>query len=105
VVVPIGFVSDHMEVGYDLDTEAAATAARLGLTMRRAATAGTHPAFVSVVRDLLLERAGTERGVSVRRAAAGDLAPSWDVCASTCCPNPRETRPALCEAPWGRAAS
>ena len=47
VLVPIGFVSDHMEVIYDLDTEAAATAAELGLPFARAATAGTDPAFVA----------------------------------------------------------
>jgi protoporphyrin/coproporphyrin ferrochelatase len=99
VVVPIGFVSDHMEVVYDLDTEAAATAARLGLTMRRASTAGVHPAFVATVRDLLTERAAVERGDSVRRAASGDLGPSWDLCAASCCPNPRASRPALCEGP------
>jgi protoporphyrin/coproporphyrin ferrochelatase len=98
VLVPIGFVSDHMEVVFDLDTEAAETAARLGLAMRRAATAGVHPAFVGAVRDLLLERAAAERGEPVRRAAVGALGPSWDVCAAGCCPNPRAIRPALCEA-------
>jgi len=105
VTVPIGFVSDHMEVVYDLDTEAAATAARLGLTMRRAGTAGTHAAFVSVVRDLLVERARVERGEAVRRAADGDLGACWDVCAATCCPNPRAPRPALCEQPMPRSAA
>ncbi|MDQ3308272.1 MAG: ferrochelatase, partial [Actinomycetota bacterium] len=62
VVVPIGFVSDHMEVIYDLDTEAAATAERLRLAYRRASTPGVHPAFVSVARDLLVERAAVESG-------------------------------------------
>ena len=56
VLAPIGFVSDHMEVVYDLDTEAAGTARRLGLPLARAATAGIHPAFVAAVRELLLER-------------------------------------------------
>ena len=97
VVVPVGFVSDHMEVVYDLDTEAAATADRLGMTFERAAAPGTHPAFVATVRELLVERAATESGADVDRRALGRMGPSWDVCASQCCPNPREARPALCQ--------
>jgi protoporphyrin/coproporphyrin ferrochelatase len=97
VVVPLGFVSDHMEVVYDLDTEAASTAKRLGLAFARAATPGVHPAFVGVVGQLLLERAAAERGKPVTRAAVGDLAAVWDVCGSECCPNPRQALPALCE--------
>jgi len=99
VVSPIGFVSDHMEVAYDLDTEAAETAASLGISMTRAATAGVHPAFVAMIRELLLERAAAERGDHPDRAALGGLGPSWDLCAANCCPNPRASRPALCEAP------
>ena len=57
VLVPIGFVSDHMEVVYDLDTEAVAVAEELGLPMTRAATAGTHPRFVRMVRELMSEAA------------------------------------------------
>ncbi|MGZ4581244.1 MAG: ferrochelatase, partial [Nocardioidaceae bacterium] len=71
VVVPIGFVSDHMEVIYDLDTEAAATAEKVGVEFARAATAGVDPRFVRMVRDLLLERSAHERGVDVPRAAVG----------------------------------
>ena len=56
VVAPIGFVSDHMEVIYDLDTEARLLCQELGLNMVRAATAGTHPAFIKMIRDLILER-------------------------------------------------
>ncbi len=96
VVVPIGFVSDHMEVIYDLDTEARATAEKVGLEFARAATAGVDPRFVAMVRDLLLERAAVERGEEVRRASVGALAPSWDRCATRCCPNPRGDKPALC---------
>ena len=99
VAVPIGFISDHMEVVYDLDTEAATTAADLGLRFARAATAGTHPAFVAAVRDLLLERAAAESGLDAERAAAGDLGACWDVCAAHCCPNPRGPRPALAQEP------
>jgi ferrochelatase len=105
VVVPLGFVSDHMEVGYDLDTEAAATAARLGLRMQRAAAPGTAAAFVAGVRELLLERARVERGEPVERRALGRLGPAWDVCPAGCCPNPSGPRPALCGADSPRPAA
>jgi ferrochelatase len=95
VMVPIGFVSDHMEVVYDLDTEALATAEKLGLPATRAATAGVDPRFVAAVRDLLLERAAVERGEDVVRASVGGLPACWDRCPSGCCPNPRGDRPAL----------
>jgi ferrochelatase len=95
VVVPIGFVSDHMEVVFDLDTEAAATAREAGVPFARAATAGVDPRFVSVLRDLLLERAAVERGDEVDRAQVGSLPACWDRCAARCCPNPRGARPAL----------
>ncbi|GJF31930.1 putative ferrochelatase [Kitasatospora sp. NE20-6] len=97
VLVPIGFVSDHMEVRYDLDTEAVAKAAGLGLPLTRAATVGTDPRFTAAVRDLVLERAATERGAVVDRCALGALGPSHDVCAVACCPNPRAPRPAAAE--------
>jgi ferrochelatase len=54
-VVPIGFVSDHMEVKFDLDVEAAQTAERLGLPFARAATPGTDPRFVAMITDLVRE--------------------------------------------------
>jgi ferrochelatase len=98
VLVPVGFVSDHMEVIYDLDTEALATAERLGLPARRAATPGTDPRFVAMVRDLLVERAAVERGEDVTRAVAGPTWegwPLWDRCPVGCCPNPNGDRPAL----------
>jgi ferrochelatase len=64
VISPVGFVSDHMEVMYDLDVEAAETARELGLTMVRAGAAGTHPAFVSMIRELIQERqSGADRTV------------------------------------------
>ncbi len=96
VVVPIGFVSDHMEVIYDLDTEARATAEKLGIELARAATAGVDPRFVSMVRDLLLERAQVERGEDPGRATVDSQPASWDVCPAGCCANPRGPRPALC---------
>jgi protoporphyrin/coproporphyrin ferrochelatase len=95
VLVPIGFVSDHVEVVYDLDTEALATAARLGLDAVRVATSGTDPRFVAMVRDLLVERAAAERGEPVRRAAVAGMPACWDRCASGCCANPRGDRPAV----------
>jgi ferrochelatase len=80
VVSPIGFVSDHLEVVWDLDTEAAATARRLGLRYERAATPGTDPRFVSMVRDLIAERLDP----AAPRARLGAL-PVWDACPTGCC--------------------
>jgi ferrochelatase len=56
VLFPIGFISDHLEVLWDLDNEAKETAEELGLAFARAGTAGTHPAFVAAIRELLAER-------------------------------------------------
>jgi len=99
VVVPIGFVSDHMEVRFDLDTEARATAERLRLPYARAATVGTDPRFVATLRELVLERAALVRGESPVRRALGELGPSHDICPAGCCPNLRDPqRPALCGA-------
>ncbi|WP_369202538.1 ferrochelatase [Streptomyces sp. PU-14G] len=86
VMVPIGFVSDHMEVLYDLDTEAMAKAAELGLPARRSPTVGADPRFAATVRDLVLERAETERGQAPVRCALGALGPSHDLCPVGCCP-------------------
>ncbi|MDQ1538868.1 MAG: protoporphyrin/coproporphyrin ferrochelatase [Actinomycetota bacterium] len=102
VVAPIGFVSDHMEVKYDLDTEAASTAAALGLEVVRVPTAGTDPEFVSGLVDLALERAAQARGVPVASPVwpsmpgFPDHAPPPSVCAPGCCPNLRTAKPALC---------
>ncbi|MGW5422370.1 ferrochelatase [Streptomyces sp. NPDC003943] len=93
VMVPIGFVSDHMEVLYDLDTEATAKAAELGLPVRRSATVGSDPRFAAAVRELVLERAAGERGQRVERCALGALGPSHDLCPIGCCPA-RAERPA-----------
>ncbi|MCA0435172.1 MAG: ferrochelatase [Austwickia sp.] len=97
VLAPIGFTSDHMEVVYDLDEVAAATARRLGLAFCRVPTVRADPEFVSGLVDLLLERAAEARGEQPRRPSwpkLGDPLPS--VCAAGCCPNPRGARPALC---------
>jgi ferrochelatase len=84
-----------MEVVYDLDTEALATAERLGLDAVRVPTSGTDPRFVAMVRELLVERAAVERGDRVDRISVGGDPPCWDLCAQGCCPNPRGDRPAL----------
>ena len=96
VVVPIGFVSDHMEVVYDLDTEARQTADTLGLPFVRVPTVGDDPRFVAGLIDLVLERASAERGLSPRRPALGALGASHDVCPAHCCRNLRAARPAAC---------
>jgi len=80
-VVPIGFVSDHMEVRYDLDTEAAGTAADLGLAYARVSTPGIDPRFVATIADMFDE-------------CAAD--PAAHRCPAGCCANPRGPRPALC---------
>jgi len=97
VLAPIGFVSDHMEVRFDLDTEAAQTAAEVGLEMVRVPTVGVDPEFVSGLVDLVFERAAQARG------HAPAAVPSWPgedvfppVCRPGCCPNLRAARPALC---------
>jgi protoporphyrin/coproporphyrin ferrochelatase len=95
-VVPIGFVSDHMEVVYDLDTEAAAVADKVGLEFARAATVGVEPRFVGAIRDLVQERAAAERGEPVEAESLSPLGPLPGVCVAGCCPNLRGTVPALC---------
>jgi ferrochelatase len=97
VVAPIGFVSDHMEVRFDLDTEAAQTAAEVGLEMVRVPTVGADPEFVSGLVDLVIERAAQARGDVTGPSPAwpGDqVSPS--VCRPGCCPNLRAAKPALC---------
>lgn len=86
VISPIGFVSDHLEVVWDLDTEAADTAKRVGLAFARAATPGTHPRFAAMVRELVAERLDDTGAVPRRRLGTE---PVWDTCAGHCCPAPR----------------
>jgi ferrochelatase len=80
VLTPIGFISDHMEVKFDLDVEAAQTAARLGLTVARAATPGTDPQFVSMITDLVCERLDGNAPL-----AFGVLGAGPDSCPAGCC--------------------
>jgi ferrochelatase len=87
VMAPIGFVSDHMEVLYDLDTEAMAKGEELGLPLRRSATVGADPRFAAAIRDLVLERAAVERGQDdVTPCALGVLGASHNLCPVGCCP-------------------
>ena len=81
VIHPVGFVSDHMEVVYDLDTEARAVSEEIGLNMVRAATVGTHPDFVRMIRELIVERLDPD----APRRALGTRGPSHDACATGCC--------------------
>jgi len=90
IVVPIGFVSDHMEVLYDLDLEAKLHAENLGLAFYRAGTAGTHPLFVDMIRELIIERIESRS----TRAALGEYGPSHDICPLDCC-LPGDNRPLL----------
>ena len=83
VLVPVGFVSDHMEVRHDLDVAAAETAARLGLPVQRAATPGTDPRFVSMITELVRERLD-----GVPPVALGRLGPASDACPADCCRPP-----------------
>jgi ferrochelatase len=96
VLVPVGFVADHMEVVYDLDTEALETARELQLPAVRSATPQGDARFVTMVRELLEERAAAERGEPVERPSVGTLGPLWDACPVGCCANPAGDRPALC---------
>ncbi len=93
VVVPIGFVCDHMEVVYDLDVEAAARARDAGIRMVRAGTVGAHPDYVGMVRELVLERMDASR----QRRALGTLGASHDRCPADCCLSgrPGPPKPAL----------
>ncbi|MAE63089.1 MAG: ferrochelatase [Phycisphaeraceae bacterium] len=89
VVVPLGFISDHVEVIFDLDREAKQACARVGIDMVRAATAGTHPRFVQMILELIEER--TRPGTP--RQALGALGPGPDFCPAECCPRPAPRRP------------
>ena len=80
VISPIGFISDHMEVLFDLDTEAQAVCGRLNIDMRRAATPGTHPKFIGMIRKLIQERLSGYEPESV-----GRFPPNHDVCPEDCC--------------------
>ena len=85
LLAPLGFISDHLEVLYDLDTEAAGLASELGMKMIRAATVGTHPAFIRMIRELIAERLFP----AAPRLAIGNFGANHDVCLADCCPAPQ----------------
>jgi ferrochelatase len=87
VLAPIGFISDHMEVLYDLDVEARQLCDNLGLPMVRAKTVGVHPKFIGMIRELILERMNPK----MERRALGSLGARPDMCAEDCCPAPQRS--------------
>jgi protoporphyrin/coproporphyrin ferrochelatase len=87
VVAPISFISDHMEVLYDLDIEAQQLCNSLALPMVRAKTVGVHPRFIAMIRELILERT-----TGAERLALGSLGPRMDTCVEDCCPAPQPMR-------------
>ena len=92
--MPIGFLSDHMEVLFDLDEEARRVCAEEGLNMVRVETVGTHPKFIGMLRQLIEERLSD----SPERRAVGTFPASHDVCPIDCCPAPvRPARPSSTE--------
>lgn len=97
VVHPIGFLSDHMEVLYDLDEEARLLCERIGLTLARSRTVGTHRGFVRMIRELICER--LQHAEAEERRAVGRFGPSHDVCPVDCCLPP--ARPAAAYAKAG----
>ena len=85
VLAPISFISDHMEVLYDLDIEAQQLCDSLSLPMVRVKTVGVHPKFIAMIRELILERTNS----GSERRAVGSLGPRQDVCEENCCPAPQ----------------
>jgi ferrochelatase len=81
VIAPVGFISDHMEVIYDLDTEARSLSEKIGLNMIRASTVGAHPLFVKMIRELILERTVLD----YPKRFSGTRGASHDVCPANCC--------------------
>ncbi len=84
LICPIGFISDHMEVLYDLDEEARLLATELGMTLLRTQTSSHDPRFAAMIRELVLER----RGDQLTHIALGAMGPNHDVCPIDCCPPP-----------------
>ena len=81
MILPIGFISDHLEVLYDLDTEAQQLCDELGIALQRVSTVGNHPRFVQMIRELITERMTADP----QRLVLGQLPASHDVCPEDCC--------------------
>ena len=88
IVMPIGFLSDHMEVLYDLDVEASELCQGLGINMVRAQTVGNHPEIIRMLRELIVERIES----SAPAANVGSLPACPHVCPDDCCPAPQRPR-------------
>lgn len=86
VMIPVGFISDHMEVVYDLDTQAMARAKELELPIRRSATAATDGRFIAMIRELIQERITLAAGETPVRRSIGQYGANHDVCPMDCCP-------------------
>ncbi len=98
IVVPVGFVSDHLEVVWDLDTEARDRAAELGMGFARAGTAGTDPRFASLVRELVGEHLGTTTPRRLGTEPQFGVGCNGRLCAVRCCEPPaRPSRPAAAD--------
>jgi protoporphyrin/coproporphyrin ferrochelatase len=95
VVAPLGFLSDHMEVLYDLDTELKAVCDGLSLHLHRAATVNDDPRFGKLIHELVVERILAEQGLALERRAIGRFGPNHDVCPPDCCPPPTTRPPSL----------
>jgi ferrochelatase len=89
IVLPVGFISDHLEVLYDLDDEASERASELGLAFSRLPTVGTDPRFVSMIRELIVERLTDHP----ERCAIGTFGPNHDLCPMNCCQLGESKRP------------
>ena len=87
VISPVGFLSDHIEVLYDLDDEAAKVCESRGIRMVRAVTPGIHPTFVTMLRKLVQERMS-----GAPQECIGEFGPNHDVCPVDCCPAPQRPR-------------
>lgn len=100
IVAPIGFLSDHIEVLFDLDQQAHDLCVELGVAMVRAGTVGTHPRFIGMVRELIAERLGLQQ----EKRAIGHYGPNHDVCPETCCLYPMQRPTGAGGPPTGRPA-
>ena len=88
VIAPVGFVSDHMEIVFDLDTQAREVCEELGLNMVRAQTVGAHPRFITMIRELICERTDENQP----RLSLGAFGSRPDICPADCCPVPAKHR-------------
>lgn len=98
VIIPVGFISDHMEVLYDLDIEALDVCKAVGINLVRCPTIGTHPRFVRMIRELIEERLSP----NPVRLALGEMGPSHDVCPIDCCKYEPQRPPGVGAGPGGR---